>query len=75
MGLGSPSFSSLQPPMGSATRGEKNLVHMGLDLIKVLHGHILLAEEKHVQVSICSLAREHLSTIRGQSPHYLSPGD
>ena len=34
MGLGSPSFSSLKPPMGSVTRGKKNLVHMGLDLIK-----------------------------------------
>lgn len=34
MGLGSPSFSSLKPPMGSVTKGKKNLVHMGLDLIK-----------------------------------------
>ncbi|PWA69072.1 hypothetical protein CTI12_AA300650 [Artemisia annua] len=34
MALGSPSFSSLKPPMGSVTRSKKNLVHMGLDLIK-----------------------------------------
>nr|GEV49591.1 QWRF motif-containing protein 3-like [Tanacetum cinerariifolium] len=34
MGLGSPSFSSLKPPMGSVTRGKKDLMHMGLDLIK-----------------------------------------
>ncbi|GKD65755.1 hypothetical protein Tco_1307863 [Tanacetum coccineum] len=31
MGLKSPSLLSLKPPMGSVTRGEKNLVHMGLD--------------------------------------------